>query len=73
MYDIQKSCEAQEQYCYEHDVPHFAPVSGLCFHCGRNIYELHQWADGHQSGITFEGAQTGHITGCPHCNFSFCE
>lgn len=44
----------------------FAPYNGKCFRCGRNI------AEG-ENGITLEELGDYIITGCPYCNYSFCE
>ncbi len=74
MYDTAKAVAAQEQYCDDHGLPFFAPRRfGICFHCGRNIYKPMHWSDGRITGITVENAGKFHITGCPHCNFSFCD
>lgn len=44
----------------------FAPSNGICWRCGRNI------AEG-ANGITLEKLGDYIITGCPHCNYSFCD
>ena len=87
-FDISKAREAQETLCKEKDYPHFAPKSGYCWNCNRNIYvqigwkvengrkiqvsldskELH-----HTTGITVEKAGKELVTGCPHCNRSYCD
>lgn len=74
MFDTQKAAEAQEKFCSEQGYPHFAPGrTGRCYHCGRDIYQRIVWPDGHDSGITVEGAGRTLITGCPHCHYSFCD
>lgn len=77
MYDIPKSIEAQKKYCEEKKAPHFAPQSGRCWSCNQNIYapiEKPAWNGGTRtSGITVEKAGSGLITGCPHCNRSYCD
>lgn len=30
-YNIKEAIKAQEQYCEEHELPHFAPRSGVCW------------------------------------------
>lgn len=35
-FDSVAADKAQEAYCNENDVPHFAPV--CCYRCGQNIY-----------------------------------
>lgn len=65
VYDIKAACEAQDKMCDERKLPHFAPLSGTCFYCGKNIY-----ADG---GISVKEASTRLITGCPYCGRSYCE
>jgi hypothetical protein len=54
--------KAQTEFCYDKDIPHFAPYLGWCS-CGRNIY----------SKISVQEAGRDLITGCPHCNKSFVE
>lgn len=61
-YDFVKANEAQIKYCEEHDYPHFAPTR-FCYRCGRDIYQV----------ISVESAGSHLITGCPHCNCSFCD
>lgn len=77
MYDITKSIQAQKKYCEENDVPHFAPHSGNCWSCRKNIYEPREysgWNGGtYTSGITVEKAGSELVTGCPHCNRSYCD
>lgn len=50
---------AQQDYCKEHDLPIFAPSDGHCWKCGRDIVD-DEWA-------------TELITGCKHCNISYCD
>ena len=64
-YNPAKACKAQDEFCdREHD-PHFAPHSGICFHCHQNIYA--------EGGISVEEAGRELVTGCPFCNYSFCD
>lgn len=86
MFDIAKASEAQKKYCEKNQDPHFAPKSGRCWSCKDNIYEEIGWkivngcrektplekAD-IKTGITVEEAASGLITGCPHCNRSYCD
>lgn len=64
---------AQEEYCEENGVPHFAPYSGICHRCFRNIYQRHVEKDKDDRGYTAQEARHTHITSCPHCNASFLE
>jgi len=57
--EIQASIEAQKKLCEEKGLPHFAPSSGICWSCSRQIY---LWLDGHSF-----------ITGCPACHRSYCD
>jgi len=71
-FDIQKSIIAQREFVKEEGVPHFAPQSGTCWKCHNNIYrELVR--NGFSTGIDVDRAGKEHITGCPHCNRSYCE
>lgn len=49
--------ELQKKYCKERGYPFFAPEDGVCWSCNRKI----------------EDTDKEHITGCPHCNRSFCD
>lgn len=71
-YDVQKSIEAQKRYCEEKGYPHFAPRSGVCWNCRRQIYEAVNNKYG-ETGITTEKAGRELVTGCPHCNRSYCD
>lgn len=63
---------AQAHYCVSKGYPRFAPAGGSCA-CGLNIYQEHQWPDGHVSGISVEEAGSTLITGCPHCHRTYCD
>lgn len=73
-YDVQKSIEAQAKYCRDKGLPHFAPKNGICHRCGKQIYlpALVRLGYG-QRGYTTETAGRIHVTGCPHCNKSYCD
>ena len=89
MFDALRAREAQEALCKEKDYPHFAPKSGRCWKCNRNIYEQIGWSkyefgrkkqvklDSPElvstTGITLEKASKELVTGCPHCNRSYCD
>lgn len=60
---------AQRAYCDASGSTYFAPDNGICYHCGRNIYQTY----GESRGISQDEASHSLITGCPHCNYSFCE
>lgn len=61
-YNWTEANKAQEKYCEEHKLPHFAP-SRYCYRCHKDIYEK----------ISVESAGNHLITGCPHCSWSFCD
>ena len=72
-FDTTRAIAAQEEYCKAHQVPRFAPYSGLCYMCGRNIYSPETGRDGALRGVTVEYARANLITSCPHCHCSFVE
>lgn len=83
-YNVQESVKAQAKYCEENKVPHFAPKDGRCWNCRKNIYEPVEktrtlyWQEGkpqenYITGITTEKAASRLVTGCPHCNRSYCD
>jgi hypothetical protein len=62
-----KECkERQVKVCKEKNWPHFAPTSGVCWRCHRNIYQNYD-----DSGLGEDGSKP--IIGCPHCNRSYCD
>lgn len=75
-YNVQESIKAQKKYCEENKAPHFAPHDGRCWSCSRNIYEPIERQYGENkftNGITVEKAGSSLVTGCPHCNRSYCD
>ena len=84
-YDISLAIENQKELCKRKNYPHFAPLRGECWVCGRNIYEQIGWSKERKqvplnsdelhrtTGITVEKAGRELITGCPHCNRSYCD
>lgn len=75
-YNVQESIKAQANYCKEKGYPHFAPRSGVCWNCNRNIYNPYKRKYGdreYETGITTEEASSELVTGCPHCNKSYCD
>lgn len=82
-YNTEMAAKAQKEYCNEKGYPHFAPYDGICFRCNKNIYKPieHERRDGrtgkvigtYTTGISVEVAGTVLITGCPHCNHSYCD
>lgn len=61
--EIRVKIQAQKKYCEENHVPHFAPKTGFCFNCGRQIY----------TRISLEYAANRLITGCPYCHSTYCD
>jgi len=54
---------AQAEYCELNDAPHFAPSTGLCWRCRKQIYNK----------ISIIQAANSLITGCPYCHRSYCD
>ena len=86
-YNSDLARQKQAEYCVEHG-PHFAPKSGRCWKCDRDIYQKIGWKieNGraiempldspdakHFTGVTVGRAATSLVTGCPHCNRSYCD
>lgn len=77
-----EAAKAQKEYCETRKDPHFAPMSGNCWSCRKNIYTPieHKYKDYFTveekvriNGISVEKAGKELITGCPHCNRSYCD
>ncbi|VDG98872.1 Uncharacterised protein [Lysinibacillus sphaericus] len=85
-FNAMKASEAQRNYIERTGSPKFPPAYGTCWNCNKNIYELYYWkfecgqkrpANEEdftlKSGITVEKAGESLVTGCPHCNRSYCD
>lgn len=77
-FDTVKAIEAQAKLCSEKGYPHFAPRNGVCWKCNRQIYQSAKMKsfsgiEIEKPGISVERASRELITGCPHCNWSYCE
>lgn len=72
-YDPKRAIKAQILYCHREKVPMYAPPDGRCPRCGMQIYRELKTSYGYSLGITIERAESGLITGCPFCNYSFVE
>lgn len=71
-FDVQKAIAAQKQLQADKGYPDFAPTNGVCWKCRHQIYEEMEHK-GYKTGISVESAATSLVTGCPHCNYSYCE
>ncbi len=63
MGELEDKLQAQKDYCKEKELPHFAPSSGVCWNCKKQIYNR----------ISLEKAGTDLVTGCPYCHRSYCD
>lgn len=63
-YNHDMACDCQAAYAKDHNLPHFAPITGYCWRCGRDIYDK-------DDGFSVEEAATRLITYCPRCHRSF--
>lgn len=85
-YDVNASVKAQAEYQERTGSPDFPPKSGRCWNCKRNIYEPYHWRVEYgqkkpcneeesifTTGVTTEKASNSLVTGCPHCNRSYCD
>ena len=71
-FDSFEARSAQERYCKEKGLPRFAPLNGRCYRCSKDIYtEIDHGT--FKTGISVEKAGATLITGCPHCNRSYCD
>jgi len=75
-YNVAEAIAAQKAYCERTGAPHFAPSDGSCWSCHRQIY-AGEWVETpygkYHSGISVEKAGSSLVTGCPHCNRSYCD
>lgn len=59
----QRCADEQKKMCEKNKVPMFAPSDGICFYCGKSIYEY----------ASVEEAGKYYITSCPYCKRSFLD
>jgi hypothetical protein len=72
IFDSESARQAQKKYCEEKHAPHFAPLDGICFRCKKDIYA--RIDNGFSvTGISVRRAGSQLVTGCPHCNRSYCD
>ncbi|WP_027633352.1 hypothetical protein [Clostridium hydrogeniformans] len=67
--EIRNCMRIQKELCEEKGYPNFAPSSGTCWKCNRNIYQSYQIRERKSIGETGERL----VTGCPHCFRSYCD
>lgn len=76
-YNVSRSIDLQKSLCEERSLPLFAPRDGICYRCYEQIYaeKKHIGWKGREytTGISTEKASKELVTGCPHCNYSFCD
>lgn len=71
--EISLLVQTQREFTDRHHLPHFAPQSGVCHRCGRNVFQNYRIAGSISNGIDEATAGIRLITGCPHCHASFCD
>jgi hypothetical protein len=71
--EISECINTQKGLCKEKGYPHFAPLSGTCWKCGRSIYQNYKIVDRSDERLSngYDGKKF--VTGCPHCNKSYCD
>ena len=70
IYNVEQSKKNQLEV-WAKGMPDFAPKSGICYKCRKQIYEKFVHKNGITTGITVEDAKSL-VTGCPHCHRSYC-
>ena len=71
-FDVSKAIKAQEELQKTNGYPDFAPRNGVCWKCKQNIYQQIE-RGAYKTGISVEKAGKQLVTGCPHCNRSYCD
>lgn len=67
---------AQSKFCKDNKHPNFTYGDPFCIRCRKNIYEPVTRTQGDQTyaiGILVESTGSRCVTGCPHCNVSYCD
>lgn len=65
--------KAQQAFTAKYGAPMFAPMGGICYGCGSNIYLPHTYSNGHVRGYAVDWAAKHLITRCPFCSKSFTD
>jgi hypothetical protein len=68
--ELNECAKSQEQFCKENKLPYYAPENGICYRCKLNIYQNYQVENGASYGWSRDNQL---ITGCSHCNMSYCD
>ncbi|PPL04963.1 hypothetical protein SAMN05444682_101760 [Parapedobacter indicus] len=71
-FNVDEAIKAQKNYQQENKCPAFAPSNGICWKCKQQIYSEKDHGR-YKTGISVEKASTQLVTGCPHCNRSYCD
>jgi hypothetical protein len=71
--EIKECIEFQKKYCSETGHPHFAPETGNCFRCHKNVYQNYDMESRYGEKWESKGYGKTLVTGCPHCKMSYCE
>lgn len=61
---VHKAASVQSTYCSMHGLLLLAPKNGRCRSCGQQIYD--------SPAMQYKAGNT-HITGCPHCDRTYCD
>ena len=67
--ELNECAKKQREYCKSSGDPHFAPDSGRCWKCGKNVYQNYEIDERIHKGESGEEL----VTGCPHCHRSYCD
>ncbi|PKM61667.1 MAG: hypothetical protein CVU99_02590 [Firmicutes bacterium HGW-Firmicutes-4] len=71
--ELQKCKNDQVKLWEEKSYPDFAPRSGKCYRCGRDIYQNYLLGTHWEPKISNGHDGKTLVTGCPHCHRSFCD
>ena len=70
-FNNEKAGDAQKKFQKENGFPDFAPRDGYCWSCKKDIYSEIDHGK-YKTGKSVEEASSQLITGCPHCNRTYC-
>jgi len=63
---------SQGKYCIIKGLEFHIPEGAICPNCKQPIFEKRKrLVDNVESGFSVEDAASKHITGCPHCYYTF--
>jgi hypothetical protein len=66
--EVERREQMHEDYCAENKLPNFARHT--CYHCKKEVFNDYEVREG---VISYGRKGDEFVTGCPHCDYTFCD